>query len=80
MKQLSLFNDWNPGSIRPAPGQEVLMVYEKEDGMPSDIIIGEPIHKDDTDYPSINGKPVYRPVLWWMELPNHPVTSQQKSK
>lgn len=73
MKQLSLFSSWTPGKVRPAPGQEVLLVYEKEDGTPSEIILSTPIHKDDTDYPVVNGRPFIRPVLWWMERPGHPV-------
>ena len=76
MKQLSLFSRWTPGTIRPAPGQTVLLVYEKEDGTPSEIIIATPVHQDETDYPVLHGRPFLRPTLWWMALPDHPVSKK----
>lgn len=67
MIQQSIFTEWRYPPAMPLPGQQVVIVYEREDGTPSDYVVSTPIHLNGSHIRG--GESIYRPLIKWLPIP-----------
>ncbi|TQV85228.1 hypothetical protein FKG94_03290 [Exilibacterium tricleocarpae] len=70
----TLGNTWIDGSVPTQPGQQVVRYYLANDGSAIGPIISTPVRADGTT--TYNGKPIYKPTVWWLALPPLPQTAE----
>jgi len=73
-------NEWIYGNeSMPDPGQRVVLIYQRADGIPSEPNISTPIHKDGSHLYNNEKKSIYAKCLYWTPIPEIPVSNKKAS-
>jgi len=66
VSQLNLLGDWISGDdVMPVDGQQCVKYYESETGEVIGPVAGKAVY--------IDGKYIYRKIVWWLPIPALPV-------